>query len=1192
MKPISKKYKDTIKKFGRQLDSKLSYESNGEMVEINPEQINSIRPYYDGAILKSVMKHLDIDSNIDLPIGTEINYKFGVKIRSGKNIFDITQFPFTENKSYGNDGTWTTWSGYSAIAGYVPVEGSTQYTFSNNLNKPMYYGLVEYDENKEKINYTSRATRTFTTQADTRFIRFAIQATIPTWVQIEKGPIATNYEEFGPTHEYIDYGNYVVYSSEKQEDTNSYLIKCYDKLLYSMVDYESLNITYPITIRDYISALCNHLGLTFKNASDTFANYDKLIKSELYLDSDGNSLAYTFRDVLDELAQATASTICIDEETDELEIRYINNTSILPSEYTQVDYIQSTGTQFIDMGIVGNQDTKFELSITPTSLSNVRHVLGNIVTSTAGISFNIANSDGAISRWGNDRITRNSGLETNVNYLISISQNGYYVNNNLWWKPTINNFTTNGNLYLFAANGSTSRYAGKLYYCQVYDNNTLVRDFVPCYRNSDNEVGLYDLVNDVFYTNQGSGSFTYGEEIADTIDEEFFKDINVNFAEKYGPVNSIVLSRGAGSDNVYLQDEDSIEENGLCEIKISDNQIMNDNDRSDFLPDLLEKLDGLEYYLNDYSSTGITFYELCDRYNVSIRDKTYSCIMFNDEVNITQGLEEFVHTDMPEESVTDYTKADKTDRRINRTELIVNKQQGEINALSEKIIDLSNTIGGIGEITLENAYEGAIHQLKIVGNLSLIFPNDSQKYGFSQMIRDDLLISQDTLITSGVPYENDIIYPSTNLYPKKYRLKIDDDKEYLIDLDFLNYINATTHDEWVYEEGKQYIIRRVGINSQGEKYALDEEVIEYLNDIEPIIIEKDSNIKLLPNEGARLEATYLLENEYTSSFTTKYEVKSEINIRADEIEQKVSGVADDEGNVTSASIILAINNDESSAIINADKIELEGNDVINAIAGNEINLTSKNINISSDNFSVDSSGNLSCTNASVNGAVTSNNVNITGGTIDITTTLGNVTIGKGTSGLIAMNGTYQSNYFDGMYNVGGMYYRMNNGYRFRIAAASNSPYISLYNSSGEKTFQAETLNSSGYLMVNNSSGNTTIDLTGSSGVVSCVRVVQTSQEKNKKNFELYDNALEEVLKTDIYKYNLFNEKDSEKKHVGFVIGENRNYSHDITAVDEEGKEIGVDDYSMISVLWKAVQEQQEQIEELKNKLNKLEGNDI
>lgn len=868
MKTISNDYKNVVKKLGRQLDSKITYELNNEVIELGKEDLNSITPHYEGAILKSVMKHLDIDSNVDIPLNTTLNYQFGVKVNG--------------------------------------------------------------------------------------------------------------------VYEYINYGNYVVYSSEKQEDTNSYLIKCYDKMLYSMVDYTALNITYPITIRDYISAICSHLGLTFKNASDTFANYDKLIKNELYLDTNGNSLGYTFRDVLDELAQATASTICLDEN-DRVEIRYINDTE-------------------------------------------------------------------------------------------------------------------------------------------------------------------------------------------DTIDEEFFKDINVNFGEKYGPVNSIVLSRSAGTDNVYLQDEESIDENGLCEIKISDNQIMNDNDRSDFLPDILEELDGLEYYLNDYSSTGITFYELCDRYNVSIKNNIYTCIMFNDEVDITQGLEELVHTNMPEQTETDYKKADKTDRKINRTELIVDKQQGEIDALAQKIVDVSNTTTGTDEITLENAYEGPIHQIKIVGQLSLIFPNDSEKSGI-------------------VPYNN-LYYPSNNLFPKKYKLVVDNETIYDIDLDFLNYINAQIHDEWVYEEGKQYIIRRVGIDQEGERYPLDQEIIEQLKDMDEILIKEDSNIEILPNEGNTLEATYLLQNEYTSTFATKYEVTAEINIKAGEIEQKVSGVADEDGNVTSASIILAINNDESSAVINADKIELNGNDVINAIAGNEINLTSKNINITSNNFSVDSSGNLSCTNANVSGDVTSNNVNITGGTIDITTTLGNVTIGKGTSGLIAMNGTYQSNYFDGIYNVGGMYYRMNGTYRFRVASASNSPYISLYNSSGYETVKAETLNSSGYLTVNNSSGTTTIDLVGSTGVVSCVRVVQTSQEKNKKNFELYDNALEEVLKTDIYKYNLFNEEDGDKKHVGFVIGENRNYSHDITAVDEEGKEIGVDDYSMISVLWKAVQEQQKQIEELKNKIDKLEGNDI
>ena len=50
------------------------------------------------------------------------------------------------------------------------------------------------------------------------------------------------------TYEYIDFGNYVVYKVEKQENTLDYKITCYDKMLYSMVNYEDMNITYPITI--------------------------------------------------------------------------------------------------------------------------------------------------------------------------------------------------------------------------------------------------------------------------------------------------------------------------------------------------------------------------------------------------------------------------------------------------------------------------------------------------------------------------------------------------------------------------------------------------------------------------------------------------------------------------------------------------------------------------------------------------------------------------------------------------------------------------------------------------------------------------------------------------------------------------------------------------------------------------------
>ena len=132
MKLHSNNYKTNISTNGRELDSIITYELDSETIELGAEELNSISPHYKADILKSVMKQLDIDSNVDIPIGTEINYQFGVKV----------------NDSY----------------------------------------------------------------------------------------------------EYLDFGNYIVYSSEKQEDLKSYKIIAYDKMLNSMKDYENLGITYPISI--------------------------------------------------------------------------------------------------------------------------------------------------------------------------------------------------------------------------------------------------------------------------------------------------------------------------------------------------------------------------------------------------------------------------------------------------------------------------------------------------------------------------------------------------------------------------------------------------------------------------------------------------------------------------------------------------------------------------------------------------------------------------------------------------------------------------------------------------------------------------------------------------------------------------------------------------------------------------------
>jgi hypothetical protein len=47
----------------------------------------------------------------------------------------------------------------------------------------------------------------------------------------------------------------------------------------------------------------------------------------------------------------------------------------------------------------------------------------------------------------------------------------------------------------------------KLYRCKCVQGNTLIRDFIPAMRNSDGAVGLFDIVNNVFYGNSGGGSF-------------------------------------------------------------------------------------------------------------------------------------------------------------------------------------------------------------------------------------------------------------------------------------------------------------------------------------------------------------------------------------------------------------------------------------------------------------------------------------------------------------------------------------------------------------------------------------------------------------------------------------------------------------------------------------------------------------
>lgn len=181
----------------------------------------------------------------------------------------------------------------------------------------------------------------------------------------------------------------------------------------------------------------------------------------------------------------------------------------LPSRYTQLRYIQSSGTQWIDTGFVPTAKTKIEFDFEYTDLT--AQYSGLFVSGSwfmYGINGNHEIYLGTQYAIG-DTATKDRTLVTidGVNKVATIGNKSYSFSEASFTKPSVT-------LPIFVLNdGSAKRnycYM-KLYSYKIYDDGTLIRNFVPALRHDSygSLAGLYDLVNNVFYTNAGSGSFSY-----------------------------------------------------------------------------------------------------------------------------------------------------------------------------------------------------------------------------------------------------------------------------------------------------------------------------------------------------------------------------------------------------------------------------------------------------------------------------------------------------------------------------------------------------------------------------------------------------------------------------------------------------------------------------------------------------------
>jgi hypothetical protein len=187
----------------------------------------------------------------------------------------------------------------------------------------------------------------------------------------------------------------------------------------------------------------------------------------------------------------------------------IENIYGLPTGYTPLEYIESTGTQYINTGVdinSGNFSIDTDMQFTALTSPQYYGIYG-------GGYFGITDSYFAIGGHGTS-VTAN---KTKHNFVLSSS-----IGDNKVLTLSIDgtNYTYTRNVIagrialLTVLNGSTTMglVRAKMYSVKIYQNGTLVRNMVPA-KNSSGVIGMYDLVNDVFYTNSGTGTFTAGPEI-------------------------------------------------------------------------------------------------------------------------------------------------------------------------------------------------------------------------------------------------------------------------------------------------------------------------------------------------------------------------------------------------------------------------------------------------------------------------------------------------------------------------------------------------------------------------------------------------------------------------------------------------------------------------------------------------------
>ena len=180
--------------------------------------------------------------------------------------------------------------------------------------------------------------------------------------------------------------------------------------------------------------------------------------------------------------------------------------------YKELEYIESTGSEYINTGVKENVCCMLEFEFKPAGVKTINQsylsgTLDNFTFAASGAENNV------YLRYRTSEKFYTTSIDPSVKNSFSIMDNKIILNNTIMSSVNTNDSVgTNSNNILIFDNASLNRRARMRFYSlKLYDKNkNLLRDFIPVKNNATGKAGLYDKVEDKFYGNSGTGDFIMG----------------------------------------------------------------------------------------------------------------------------------------------------------------------------------------------------------------------------------------------------------------------------------------------------------------------------------------------------------------------------------------------------------------------------------------------------------------------------------------------------------------------------------------------------------------------------------------------------------------------------------------------------------------------------------------------------------